>query len=161
SFDDGAKWQSLQQNLPDTPVHDIRVEERDLVIATHGRSFYILDNVSPLRQMGSETSNEALHLYKPQDVLRGLDRALAVDYSLNQPAQKVTVDLLDGQGKTIRTFSGVAADRDQRPAAEGAADDEEAPFRRAPDPKPSTKAGLHRLNWDLRYPGATDFPGLI
>ncbi len=50
SFDDGANWQSLRQNLPDTPVHDIEVEERDLVIATHGRGFYIMDNISPLRQ---------------------------------------------------------------------------------------------------------------
>ena len=52
SFDDGAKWQSLKQNLPDTPVHDIAVEERDLVIATHGRGFYVMDNISPLRQGG-------------------------------------------------------------------------------------------------------------
>src|SRR5207248_5697977 len=55
SFDDGAAWQSLRQNLPDTPVHDIKVEERDLVIATHGRSFYIMDNISPLRQWGVQT----------------------------------------------------------------------------------------------------------
>jgi photosystem II stability/assembly factor-like uncharacterized protein len=161
SFDDGAGWQSLQQNLPDTPVHDIKVEERDLVIATHGRSFYVMDNISPLRQMGAETSNDAVHLYKPQDVLRGLDRALAVDYSLKQAAQNVTVEVVDPQGKTIRTFRGSATDGTERPAAAAAADDEEAFLRRPPDPKPSTKAGMHRLNWDLRYPGATDFPGLI
>ena len=53
SFDDGAKWQSLKQGLPDTPVHDIKVEARDLVIATHGRGFYVMDNISPLRQWGS------------------------------------------------------------------------------------------------------------
>ena len=64
SFDDGANWQSLKQNLPDTPVHDIAVEERDLVIATHGRGFYIMDNISPLRQGGIQTTN-TLHLYKP------------------------------------------------------------------------------------------------
>ncbi|HEX9606503.1 MAG TPA: glycosyl hydrolase, partial [Gemmatimonadaceae bacterium] len=125
SFDDGASWQSLQRNLPDTPVHDIKVEAHDLVIATHGRSFYVMDNISPLRQMSTETTTEALHLYKPQDVLRGLDRALAVDYSLNQPAQKVTVELLDGQGKAIRSFSGTASDSEQRPGATPAADDEE------------------------------------
>ena len=54
SFDDGANWQSLRQNLPDTPVHDIKVEERDLVIATHGRAFYVMDNISPLRQWGAQ-----------------------------------------------------------------------------------------------------------
>src|SRR5205823_9082513 len=85
SFDDGAAWQSLRQNLPDTPVHDVKVEDRDLVIATHGRSFWIMDNISPLRQMGAETTNDAVHLYKPQDVLRGLDRSLAIDYALKQP----------------------------------------------------------------------------
>jgi hypothetical protein len=52
SFDDGANWQSLRQNLPDTPVHDIAVEQRDLVIGTHGRGFYIMDNIAPLRQGG-------------------------------------------------------------------------------------------------------------
>ena len=58
SFDDGAKWQSLRQNLPDTPVHDIAVEERDLVIATHGRGFYIMDNIAPLRQGGLQTTTQ-------------------------------------------------------------------------------------------------------
>ena len=71
SFDDGASWQSLKQNLPDTPVHDIKVEERDLVIATHGRGFYVMDNISPLRQWGMQTSTNELTLFKPQDALRG------------------------------------------------------------------------------------------
>ena len=84
SFDDGANWQSLRQNLPDAPVHDIKVEERDLVIATHGRAFYVMDNISPLRQWGAQTSE--LPLFKPEDALRGLDRTLAVDYALKQPA---------------------------------------------------------------------------
>src|SRR5258706_5844864 len=79
SWDAGANWQSLKQNLPDTPVHDIAVEERDLVIATHGRGFYIMDNISPLRQGGIQTT-ENFRLYKPEDALRGLDRNLAVDY---------------------------------------------------------------------------------
>jgi len=73
----------------------------------------------------------------------------------------VTVELVDGQGKTIRSFSGTGTDSEPKPGATPAADDEEAFFRRPPDPKPSTKAGLHRINWDLRYPGATDFPGMI
>src|SRR5216117_2055388 len=89
SFDDGANWQSLRQNLPDTPVHDIAVEQRDLVIATHGRGFYVMDNIAPLRQGGLQTTNN-FHLYKPEDALRGLDRAVAIDYYLKQPAQKVT-----------------------------------------------------------------------
>jgi hypothetical protein len=70
----------------------------------------------------------------------------------------VTIDVLDGQGKLIRSFSGAAADAGQKPA--GPPSDEDF-FRRPPDPKPAVAAGINRLNWDLRYPGATDFPGLI
>ncbi len=154
SFDDGASWQSLRQNLPDTPVHDIKVEQRDLVIATHGRAFYVMDNLSPLRQW-TEQQATGLTLFKPQDTLRGLDRTLAVDYALKQPAQSVTVDFLDGKGTVIRRFTGTAADAARPPSAG------EGDFRRPPEPKPPVAAGMHRLNWDLRYTGATDFQGLI
>ncbi|PYQ92784.1 MAG: glycosyl hydrolase, partial [Acidobacteria bacterium] len=99
------------------------------------------------------------HLYKPEDALRGLDRAVAIDYYLKQPAQKVTLEFLDAQGSVIRTFTGTPqladAQRPQPPAG-----DEEG-FRRPPDPRPPVTAGLQRLNWDMRYPGATEFPGLI
>ena len=114
SFDDGAKWESLRQNLPDTPVHDIAVEERDLVIATHGRGFYVMDNIAPLRQGGLQTTS-TFHLYKPEDALRGLDRSVAVDYYLKQPAQKVTMEFIDPQGKVIRTFTGTPADAERKP----------------------------------------------
>jgi hypothetical protein len=157
SFDDGAKWESLRQNLPDTPVHDIAVEERDLVIATHGRGFYVMDNIAPLRQGGLQTTTN-FHLYKPGDVLRGLDRSVAIDYFLKQPAKQVRIEFLDPQGKTIRTFTGTPADAARKPPAP--ADDDDG-FRRPPEPHPPVAAGLQRLTWDLRYPGATDFPGLI
>jgi len=156
SFDDGENWQSLRQNLPDTPVHDIAVEDRDLVIATHGRGFYVMDNISPLRQGGLITTSN-FHLYHPEDALRGLDRSVAIDYYLKQPAQKVTMEFLDAQGKAIRTFTGTPADAERKPPAPG---DDDGP-RRPPEPHPAVSAGLHRLTWDMRYPGATDFPGLI
>jgi photosystem II stability/assembly factor-like uncharacterized protein len=158
SFDDGAHWQSLQQNLPDTPVHDLAVEQRDLVVATHGRGFYVMDNIAALRQGGIPTTTSTLHLYKPEDALRGLDRSVAVDYYLKQPAQKVTMEFLDAQGKPIRTFTGTPADAERRAPAAG---DEDGGFRRPPDPHPPVAAGLHRVTWDLRYPGATDFPGMV
>ncbi|MGE5245872.1 MAG: VPS10 domain-containing protein [Betaproteobacteria bacterium] len=151
SFDDGANWQSLDQNLPLTPVHDIKVEERDLVIATHGRGFYIMDDISPLRQWGVQTSE--LTVFKPADARRGLDKSLAIDYVLERPAQQVTVELLDGRGAVIRTFVGTAADK---PAG-----GEPEFFRRPPPPKPRVTAGLNRLDWDLRYADAADFPGLV
>jgi hypothetical protein len=157
SFDDGANWQSLRQNLPDTPVHDIKVEARDLVIATHGRGFYIMDNIAAIRQ-GGIPATSTFHLYKPEDALRGLDRNVAIDYYLKQPAQKVTLEFLDQQGKVIRTFTGTPADAERKPPATGG-DDEG--FRRPPEPHPAVSAGLHRLTWDMRYPGATDFPGMV
>ena len=154
SFDDGATWQSLRQNLPDTPVHDIKVEARDLVIATHGRGFYVMDNISPLRQWGAQTTE--LQLFKPQPALRGLDRTLSVDYMLKNPAKAITIDFLDPQGAVIRSFANTAEE-----AAAPAAPPSPADFFRPRDPKPPLGAGLHRVNWDLRYKGATDFPGLI
>ncbi|PYR03182.1 MAG: glycosyl hydrolase [Acidobacteria bacterium] len=161
SFDDGANWQSLKQNLPDTPVHDIAIEERDLVIATHGRGFYIIDNISPLRQGGLKTTT-SFHLYKPQDAQRGLDRNAAIDYYLKQAAQKVTMEIVDAQGKVIRTFTGTP-ENEKAPARPqgGASGSEDEFFRRPPDPHPPVSAGLHRVNWDMRYPGAIDFPGMV
>ncbi len=155
SFDDGAHWQSLRQNLPDTPVHDIAVEDRDLVIATHGRGFYIMDDISPLRQGGLETST-AFRLYKPEDARRGLDRSVTVNYYMKTPAQKITMEFLDAQGKAIRTFTGTPADAERKPPPPS----EDGP-RRPPEIHPAVSAGLHRVRWDLRYPGATDFPGLV
>ena len=156
SFDDGAKWESLRQNLPDTPVHDIAVEERDLVIATHGRGFYVMDHIAPLRQGGIQTTTD-FHLYKPDDALRGLDRNVAIDYHLKQAAQNVKMEFLDPDGKVIRTFTGTPADAERKPPAEGADDGPRRPL----EPHPPVAAGLNRLTWDLRYPGATEFPGLI
>ena len=158
SFDDGGKWESLRQNLPDTPVHDIAVEDRDLVIATHGRGFYVMDHIAPLRQGGLQiTTNQ--HLYTPDDALRGLDRNVAVDYYLKQAAQLVKIEFLDPEGKVIRAFTGTPADAERKPPVPDGSTDEGP--RRPPEPHPPVAAGLNRLTWDLRYPGATDFPGLI
>ncbi|HEX3645183.1 MAG TPA: hypothetical protein VHT95_06220 [Vicinamibacterales bacterium] len=157
SFDDGAKWESLRQNLPDTPVHDIAVEDRDLVIATHGRGFYVMDHIAPLRQGGLQAGR--FRLYKPDDALRGLDRNVAIDYYLTQPAQSVKMEFLGPDGKVIRTFTGTPADAERKPPVPDGAVDEG--LRRPPEPHPPVAAGLNRLTWDLRYPGSTDFPGLI
>jgi photosystem II stability/assembly factor-like uncharacterized protein len=153
SFDDGASWQSLQQNLPDTPVHDIKVEAHDLVIATHGRGFYVMEGIGPLRQWTAETAD--LHLFKPRDAMRGLDKSLLIDYQLKQSARTVTVEILDHAGKVIRTVIQTQAEA-QKPPAPMTIDDLMDPE----DPKPSVSAGLQRFEWDLRYDRATAFPGL-
>jgi photosystem II stability/assembly factor-like uncharacterized protein len=155
SFDNGAKWEPLSLNLPVTPVHDIAVEERDLVIATHGRSMYVLDNIGPLRQFSKETTNEAVHVFDPYDPIRGRDSSLTVDYYLKNDVDKVTLDILDARGQVIRSFIGT---NEAPKPAQPPSDDE---FPRPVDPKPSAKAGMHRLSWDLRYPGMTDFPNMI
>jgi hypothetical protein len=157
SFNNGDSWQSLRQGLPTTPVHDIMVEQRDLLIATHGRALYIMDNIAPLRQLNDEIKAAAFHLYKPEPARRGLDNNVSFDYALKAAAQRVTIEVLDAKGQTIKTFSGVPEPADKKPEPPPADGD----FRRPQDPKPAVIAGTHRLNWDMRYPGATEFPGLI
>jgi len=155
SFDDGGNWQSLSLNLPDTQVPDLVVEENDLVIATHGRSFYILDDIGSLRQLTPQITTAALYLFQPRDAIRRLNQAV-IDYVLKAPAQRVVIEILDAGGKVIRTFTS-AAEEDMR--GEGRQQGGEGVGR--PAPRPSRNAGLNRFVWDLRYEGATVFPGMI
>jgi photosystem II stability/assembly factor-like uncharacterized protein len=134
SFDDGANWQSLRRNLPIVPIHDLAIKEGDLIAATHGRSFWILDDLSALRQLTPEIPRESAHLFKPRKVYRagfggggGTGAAGGhpsganppsggvVYYSLAQPRQLATIDFLDPKGAVIRSFTSqqdpaVAAD---------------------------------------------------
>jgi len=132
SFNDGDYWQSLSLNLPDIPVTGLVVEERDLVIATHGRSFWVLDNIEILRQIDSKIQGTEFHLFKPADAIRRSVPAV-VDYYVREPGRKVLVEILDEEGQYLRTLY------------EGTIETE----------------GVHRHSWDLRYPGAVVFPGII
>jgi hypothetical protein len=132
SFDDGDHWQSLSLNLPDTQVPDLVVEDQDLVIATHGRSFYVLDGIEPLRQLSAEVARQTIHLFAPGPAYRRV-RPAHIDFALRAPARSVTVEIIDGAGATVRRF---AAER-------------------------LRTSGFHRLRWDLRYEGAVTFPGMI
>jgi photosystem II stability/assembly factor-like uncharacterized protein len=124
SFDDGGHWQSLRKNLPIVPVHDLAIKEGDLIAATHGRSFWILDDLSALRQMNPQITSSASHLFKPRDVYRagffgGGDAGTAGDhptgqnppngavvyYWLKKPGQTVTMDFLDSKGAVIRSYT--------------------------------------------------------
>jgi photosystem II stability/assembly factor-like uncharacterized protein len=117
SFDDGGRWQRLQRNLPPVPVHDLVIRDGDLVAATHGRAFWILDDISVLRQLAPGQLTQDLHLFAPHDAWRiapafffggrgntGWDGA-TVQYWLGKGGQKVTVDFLDAKGAVIRSFS--------------------------------------------------------
>ncbi|HSL20680.1 MAG TPA: hypothetical protein VK886_04030 [Vicinamibacterales bacterium] len=161
SFDDGARWQSLRLNLPVTPVHDIAVKDNDIAIATHGRSFYILDNISVLRQLDAKVAAGNVHLFDPIDATRSLSRGVTVDYYLKSDADKVTIDILDGQGQVIRTYTGTAAEEQKRQGRTPEQEEEESPRRGGPPPRVGVKAGMNRFTWDMRYASATEFPNLI
>jgi len=165
SFDGGAHWQSLRLDLPVTPVHDIAIKDDAVVIATHGRSFYLLENIGVLRQLTPAAAQSDVYLFRPGDGMRSVSRGVAIDYYLKQAAEKVTIEILDGQGSVVRTFTGTADSGASKPAASGAPAASETPqeeesFRPAA-PKVSVKAGMNRFVWDLRYPDASTFPTII
>src|SRR4029078_10253957 len=91
SFDQGAVWQPFSLELPVTPVHGIIVKNDDLVIGTHGRAFYVMDNINVLRQIARNTTDEAVVLFKPGTAMRSVSRGVAIDYFLKQDAATVTI----------------------------------------------------------------------
>ena len=154
SWDNGDHWQSMRLNMPITPVHDLMVKDNDLVIATHGRAFYILHDLSPIRQWMPDTAGQPLHVFKPIGARLGLDRSAPIDYYLKGDARKVTIEFLDPQGKVIHTYTGTPGQK-PKPLT---------PMERYFGITPSVvgvTAGTHRFEWDMRYPGPTTFPGMI
>jgi photosystem II stability/assembly factor-like uncharacterized protein len=172
SFDDGERWQSLKLNLPAVSVRDIAVHEDDLIIATHGRGFYVIDNMTALRQITDEVARADAFLFRPADAVnmapgtengtpQPRDEPLAenrpygalIDYYLKSPAAgPVTLEILDPAGDTIRRWS--SEDR-AKPVDPNTLN---IPAFWRPTPKPlSASAGMHRWVWDLR--GAAVAPG--
>jgi photosystem II stability/assembly factor-like uncharacterized protein len=165
SFDDGANWQSLRLELPVAPVHGIQVKHDDLVIGTHGRSFHILDNISVLRQISATTTTEPVVVFDPADATRSVSRGVVVDYYLQKPADKVTIEFLDAAGKTVRTFeSGVEPAGRGRGGEPGEGAEEEegrGRGRGGQAARVTGRQGMNRFTWNMRYPDATTFPGII
>jgi photosystem II stability/assembly factor-like uncharacterized protein len=159
SFDNGARWQPFNRNLPDVQVADLVVKDHDLVIGTHGRSAYIMDNITPLRQLNPRLVAQNVVLFKPADAARGLDQNVAITYYLKEPAKKVTLEILDANGKVVRTFTG-SPDTARARTTGGGDDDDEFP-RGNPNPRVPVRAGTNRFQWDMRSQPATTFPGLI
>jgi photosystem II stability/assembly factor-like uncharacterized protein len=157
SFDDGLSWQKLQRNLPVTQVADIAVTDHDLVIATHGRSFWVLDKIDVLRQLDVATGNKSVHLFRPAPAVRDVDPGVMIDYYLPKAPARLTIDILDSSGKLIRSFEGAAEDPKKK-EGEDADDEDDGP---KPVPKPTIKPGLNRYTWDMHYPGFTEFKGMI
>jgi len=167
SFDDGERWQPLQLNLPVTSVRDIDVHGDDVVIGTHGRAFWILDAVGPLRQIDAEVGRARAWLFAPAPAVRmrpagftgtplPRDEPMAanpadgafIDYVLAEPAAgPLTLTVLDAQGGLVRRFSSA----DTPPPADL------SKVRVAPEwtetpPVPEATPGMHRFVWSLRYP---------
>ena len=149
SFDDGTSWQSLALNLPDTSVSDLVVEKNDLVIATQGRSFYVLDDIGPLREWSPQVTATALHLFKPRETIRHLGLPV-IDYVLKTPAPEVVIEIRDSGGRVVSSFT-----------SNDKADQERQDVLGRPIARPSRRAGLNRFTWDLRYAAARIFPGIV
>jgi photosystem II stability/assembly factor-like uncharacterized protein len=169
SFDDGSHWQSLQLNLPHTSMRDLWIHENDLIVATHGRGFWILDNITPLRQVNETIAQSDAYLFQPAPAYRVRrstypdtpippdeptaanppDGAI-IDYFLAQPASGVvTLEVLDTQGKLVRHYSS----SDQPDVTPEELQKQSIPLYWIRMPKIlSATAGMHRWVWDLRYP---------
>ena len=174
SFNDGSKWQPLQLNLPAVPITDLTVHARDkdLVIATQGRSFWVLDDLSVLHQLSDEVKNSDYYLFKPETTyLFGNHRdigpgetigenpkdGVVVYYNLNSmPNSEVKLRFLESDGTEIRTFSN-------KETLEGEPVEESDEFYEEEHSVPSdvltTKEGNNTFEWNMRYPGAEDIDG--
>ena len=170
SFNDGANWRPFKLNLPTTPVHDLVIKDNDLVVATHGRAFWILDDLSPLRQYSDETQAKDAFLYKPATAYRmqagaGGERHPSKRTGQNPPAGAVIyyflkdapkkdaeakIEILDAAGKVIRKYSSTEYEPLEEPLD---------PDDKKPEKQLKPDAGLNRFVWDLRYEEAHRVPG--
>jgi photosystem II stability/assembly factor-like uncharacterized protein len=187
SFDDGANWQSMQFDLPVTPITDLVIQkrEKELVAATQGRSFWIFDDLPVLHQLmdaGGFKAASDVRLFKPKEAYRmpggggfqlpptatigkNPPNGVAVYYSLKaKPTTDVVLEFLDSNSKSIRKFTGRlprqgagAGSAEQQPAPPA----EEEGFGGGAPARVTTDVGLNRFVWDLRYADATRFPGMI
>jgi photosystem II stability/assembly factor-like uncharacterized protein len=184
SFNGGDNWQSFQLNLPVVPICDLAFQkrEKELVVATQGRAFWILDDLPLVYQLSSAALDEDIHLFQPKDTYRVLRGGFqlpptgaagqnpaagaVVFYSFKEkPKDEVTLEFLDSAGKLIRKFSSKppapARARRGESSAEEEAEDPEEPRPSPTAERVGTEAGLNRFVWNLRYPDAVTFPGLI
>ncbi|GAB3829654.1 WD40/YVTN/BNR-like repeat-containing protein [Pontibacter rugosus] len=157
SFDDGKNWQPFQMNLPLTSITDLTIKNDNLIAATQGRSFWLIDDITPLHQLNASMANSKVHLYKPLDTYKmdGGSRGdlktagqnhpggVMVHYYLpNKPdtATVVKLEIMDQSGKLIRSYASNAKEKNEQL---------------------EVKEGLNRFVWNMRYPDATKFDGLI
>jgi len=172
SFDDGANWQSLQRNLPVVPITDLAVKENDLVVSTQGRSFWILDDLTPLHQLSDKVAASTAHLFKPRGAYRfgggsfpipnvgqNPPNGVVVHYYLkSKPEGDIRLEFLDAQGDTIKTFSS----KEKKDEGGGGGGFLAEFFGITGDPnKLAKEAGMNRFVWDMRYADAVNTPGAV
>jgi photosystem II stability/assembly factor-like uncharacterized protein len=181
STDDGATWQPLRLNLPTVAVHDLQIKGNDLVLGTMGRSLWVLDDITPLRELTPALTEKPAHLFAAQPAVRwryaggfphtGRGSApnppvgAVIHYVIaKKPAKPFTLDVLDPKGEVVVTFTG-KEDKEKKgekePSAEGEGDDDDDGGRDFEAPKrliPVEPGVVHRVVWDLQYPGAEFIP---
>ncbi len=169
SSDDGGSWQPLQLNLPQVPITDLAIKQGNLVAATQGRGFWILDDINLLRQADDEVFKQAQHLFKPAVAWRLLNGSKEDPNNMgsNPPAGVVlyywlkedlsddsdlSLEIADSNGEVIRTYT-------PKPAEDKEEDD--TPILGDDDRKLETNAGLNRFVWDMRYASVEKFEKMI
>ncbi len=149
SFDDGNNWSSLSLNMPDTQISDLIVTDKDIVVGTHGRSVYILDDISPIREM-SKINFDKHYLFKPYYAARRVQNG-EIKYYLSEDVNSLNIKILDSKGRVVLDKDGLIEE----------SENDEQSWYGADNKNPSMKKGLNSYTWNLRYPGATDFEGMI
>ncbi|HPV74997.1 MAG TPA: glycosyl hydrolase [Gemmatimonadaceae bacterium] len=170
SLDDGANWQPLQLNLPRASVRDLRVHENDIVVATHGRSFWALDDIAVIRQLHDSVTAKPLHLFQPSTAWRFAGGhggrggtsgenpydGVLVDYWVGTPpTDKLTLEFVDPRGTVVRSFSSAT----KRDSTAKAPVDSMAYV--ASDSIVTTRPGTNRFFWNLRYPNAKEIKTVV
>ncbi len=198
SFDDGEHWQSLQLNLPQVPITDLALKNDDLIVATQGRSFWVLDDLTPLHQLSDDVAASHAWLYQPRPTYRmGGGRrdesrtqgqnphaGVVAYYYLDEKMaeEKVTIDILEADGTLIRSFPDVDEEKEKAKAEKEKEEAEEKDElakekpesgstenvevqgpKKEDEPKdaPDSETGMNQFVWNMRYPDAEDFDGLI
>ena len=166
SFDDGENWQPFQQNLPITPVTDIKVHQQDLVLSTMGRSFWILDDLTALHQYDDTKKNPSTYLFKPRDAYRmrysGSSAksipnypgpSVIINYQLQSDANKgVKLEFLNDKNEIVRAF--VSTENSFKEISDSEPSMATGFFVQGTSPKLKTTPGLHRFRWDMRHTAA-------
>ena len=161
SQDDGESWAPLMLNMPDVPVADLIVKDNDLAIATHGRGFWVLDNIAALRQATPATLASTVHLYEPPVAVRS-GAGMPITFSFKSAPASAKLEILDSTGTVLRTFEPDTTHPDSASRAAAAAAAAAGGGRRGgAGPMLPKAAGFNHLTWDLRSKGIATFPGMI